>query len=309
MKHPTTVYPPCAATIGFFDGVHRGHRYLIGQVAEAARRRGLEAAVITFPVHPRQVLQPAFRPELLTTFDEKRALLTSLGIDRCIPIDFTSETAVLTARAFMQRLHDEYNVQALLIGYDHRFGHNRSEGFDDYVRYGEALGMEVIRAQAYIDGDTPVSSSAIRALLHRGDVAAAAYRLGYHYALEGTVVGGYRVGRTIGYPTANLCVDNPDKVVPADGVYAVYVAVSEANTAAQLPTYGGMLYIGHRPTLHNGPERSIEVNLFGFHQDIYDCHLRLEFVSYVRGDQTFADVDELTAQLHKDEAAVRKLLN
>ncbi|MDR1004015.1 MAG: riboflavin biosynthesis protein RibF [Prevotellaceae bacterium] len=302
MKYPSTAYRPCAATIGFFDGVHRGHRYLIEQVTEAARERRLDAAVVTFPVHPRQVLQPTFRPELLTTFDEKLALLTSLGIDRCITVDFTADTAALTARAFMQLLHDTYNVQALLIGYDHRFGHNRSEGFDDYVRCGKALGMEVVRAQAYVAGDMPVSSSAIRALLHEGDVSAAAGCLGYNYALEGTVVGGYRVGRTIGYPTANLRVDNPDKAIPADGVYAVRITVEGA-------TYGGMLYIGRRPTLQNGSERSIEVNIFGFSRDIYNCRIRMEFVSYVRGDQTFGSMDELIAQLHKDEAEVRRLLN
>ncbi|MDR0896104.1 MAG: riboflavin biosynthesis protein RibF [Prevotellaceae bacterium] len=304
MKQPSDLYRPCTATIGFFDGVHRGHRYLIEQVMEAALQRRLDAAVITFPIHPRQVLQPTFRPELLTTYEEKLSLLTSLGIDRCITIDFTASTAALTARAFMQLLHDNYNVQALLIGYDHRFGHNRSEDFDDYVRYGKELDIEVVRAQAYTGGNapTPVSSSAIRALLHKGDVSAAARCLDYNYLLEGTVVGGYHVGRTIGYPTANLRVNNPDKVIPADGVYAVHITVEGT-------TYQGMLYIGRRPTLHNGPERSIEVNIFGFHQDIYNCHIRIEFVSYVRGDQTFSGMDELTAQLHKDEAEVRRLLN
>lgn len=208
---------PCVATIGFFDGVHMGHRYLIQQVKEIAAAKGLRSALVTFPVHPRKVMNAAYHPELLTTPEEKTNLLAGTGVDYCLMLDFTPDISRLTAKEFMtQILKERFQVKYLVIGYDHRFGHNRSEGFDDYVRYGQAIGIEVIRAQAYTDDiqiDTiqsaPVSSSLIRKLLHQGDVDAAARCLGYEYFLDGTVVGGYQVGRKIGFPTANLSVDDP----------------------------------------------------------------------------------------------------
>lgn len=299
---------PGVATIGFFDGVHRGHRYLIDQVCEVARVRGLASVAVTFSVHPRKVMQASFQPELLLTCDEKIDLLREAGIDRCIVLDFTPAMSQLSARQFMALLKDRYGVAALVTGYDHRFGHNRAEGPDDYVRYGRELGMEVIPARAYdcrvedADGNGHnISSSLIRSLLHRGDVSAAAACLGYHYFLQGTVVGGYRVGRTIGFPTANLKVDCPDKLVPADGVYAVRVGVDGRE-------YGGMLCIGLRPTLNNGSGRSIEVNIFDFHDDIYGHPMRLSFVCRTRSEQKFRTVDELIARLHQDEAEVRGIL-
>ena len=159
---------PSVATIGFFDGVHRGHRFLIEQVCKAAAARGLASSVITFPVHPRKVMQPGFHPELLTTCDEKVALLAGTGVDYCVMLDFTLDLARLSAKQFMAALKQDYQVQALVIGYDHRFGHNRSESFDDYVRYGRELGMEVILAQAYSTDAMTVSSSAVRRLLLEG---------------------------------------------------------------------------------------------------------------------------------------------
>ena len=328
---------PSVATIGFFDGVHRGHRYLIEQVREVAAVRGLAASVITFPVHPRKVMQPDFHPELLTACDEKVALLAQTGIDYCIMIDFSPEVARLSARQFMSILKEHYRVQVLMIGYDHRFGHNRSEGFDDYVRYGQELDMEVLLARAYsyrntvveehgdtalenvvaagkksaVEGsavgstDVPtertVSSSVIRQLLLGGNVAAAAEYLGYDFFLNGTVVGGYRVGRTIGFPTANLRVDDPDKIIPADGVYAVRVLVEGME-------YGGMLSIGYRPTLDNGPDRSIEVHIFHFNADIYDQPIRLSFVRYMRPELKFDTIDELIARIRQDETEVKTVL-
>ena len=162
---------PNVATIGFFDGVHRGHRFLIEQVCKVAAERGLASSVITFPVHPRKVMQPDFRPELLTTCDEKVSLLAGTGIDYCIMLDFTLDLACLSAKQFMAILKQDYRVQVLMIGYDHRFGHNRSEGFEDYVRYGQELGIEVLLAQAYYTDAMTVSSSAIRRLLLQGNVS------------------------------------------------------------------------------------------------------------------------------------------
>lgn len=300
---------PCVATIGFFDGVHAGHRYLIQQVKEIAATKGLRSALVTFPIHPRKVMNADYRPELLTTPEEKISLMAETGVDYCLMLDFTPEIAHLTALGFMtQILKERYQVSCLVIGYDHRFGHNRSESFEDYVRYGEAIGIEVIRAQAYsknieigTEQNIPVSSSLIRKLLHQGEVDIAARCMGYEYFLDGTVVGGYQVGRKIGFPTANLNVDNPDKLIPADGVYAVWVTL-DGNT------YMGMLNIGKRPTIDNGPDRTIEVNILHFHSDIYDKSIRLTFVKRTRPELKFNSVDELIAQLHKDAEEVEALL-
>lgn len=296
------VLRPSVATIGFFDGVHRGHRYLIEQVREIAAAHGLASAVITFPVHPRKVMQSDYHPDLLTTCDEKTSLLAETGIDYCMMLDFTPEVARLSARQFMAILKEKYRIEALVVGYDHRFGHNRCEGFDDYVRYGKELGIEVILARAYShDEDIKVSSSVIRHFLQEGRVSEAAEYLGYDFFLDGTVMGGYRVGRKIGFPTANLRVNDPDKVVPANGVYAVYVFLDGKR-------YGGMLSIGCRPTFANGTNRSVEVNIFHFNADIYNQQICISFVRYMRPELKFDSVEELIVQLHKDAEVARAIL-
>lgn len=310
IRDTSAIHPqPSVATIGFFDGVHAGHRYLIQQVKEIAAAKGLHSALVTFPVHPRKVMNADYRPELLTTPEEKTSLLADIGVDYCLMLDFTPDVSKLTAREFMsQLLKERYHVKCLVIGYDHRFGHNRSEGFEDYVRYGKEIGIEVIRAQAYTshieigtEQHVPVSSSLIRKLLHEGEVDLAARCLKYEYFLDGTVVGGYQVGRKIGFPTANLCVDDPDKLIPADGVYAVWVTVDG-------DTYMGMLNIGVRPTIDNGSNRTIEVNILHFHSDIYDKFIRLTFVKRTRPELKFASIDELIAQLHKDAEETEAIL-
>lgn len=301
-------FRPSVATIGFFDGVHRGHRYLIEQVREAAAARGLASSVITFPMHPRKVMQSDYHPELLTTCDEKVTLLAQTGIDSCIMLDFTPEVARLSAKEFMSILKEQYRIQALVIGHDHRFGHNRSEGFEDYVRYGQALGMEILLARAYTykrelaETEVTISSSVIRRLLQEGNVSEAAEYLGYDFFLEGTVVGGYHVGRKIGFPTANLRVTDPDKMIPADGVYAVHVFLEGKK-------YGGMLSIGYRPTLDNGPDRSIEVHIFHFNADIYNQPMRISFVRRTRPELKFNSMDELIERLHLDEAEIKGILS
>lgn len=294
--------PPCVATIGFFDGVHRGHRFLIEQVREAAAVRGWESAVVTFRQHPRRVMRADFSPRLLTTCDEKLELLEATGLDRCLLPDFTPELSRLPARDFMSLLRTGYNVRALVIGYDHRFGHNRAEGFEDYVRHGQELGMEVLLARAYyINDKEEVSSSSIRRLLDAGDVGTAARLLGYRYFLQGTVTEGHHVGRTIGFPTANLHVNDPDKLVPADGVYAI-------RATADGTDYGGMLSIGLRPTLNNGTDRTIEAHLFGFRGDLYSRPLRLSFLSRIREERKFESVEALAGQLRKDEREAREAI-
>ncbi len=307
----STIIPePCVAAIGFFDGVHAGHRFLIRQVREIAAAKGLHPALVTFPVHPRKVMNAEYRPELLTTTEEKMELLSQTGIDYCLMLNFSRDISTLTAREFMLHiLKERYQVECLVIGYDHRFGHNRQEGFEDYCRYGEEMGMEVLRARAYTynieEGDgrvkeVHISSSLIRTFLRQGEVEKATYCLGYEYFLDGRVVGGYQVGRKIGFPTANLEVDDPDKLIPADGVYAVRVFVDGQ-------AYGGMLNIGKRPTFDNGTNRTVEVHILDFNSDIYNKVIRISFVKYIRSELKFDNIDGLIVQLHRDKAEVKAL--
>ena len=298
--HPQAL-TPSVATIGFFDGVHLGHRYLINQVKMAASLNGWCSSIITFPVHPRQVIQSDYQPSLLSSPKEKIELLASTGIDNCILLPFTRELSQLTAWEFMQLLYNQYKVRMLVIGYDHRFGHNRAETFEDYCRYGRELGIHIMQATAYTQEQDKVSSSVIRRALLSGEISTATKYLGYPYFMQGTVVSGYQVGRKIGFPTANLQVDFPNKLIPAIGVYAVRVSVNGQS-------YRGMLNIGHRPTLNNGTDLSIEVHILDFEGDIYHQPMRIEFVDFLRPEAKFNSVDELTLQIQKDKEAAIQVL-
>ena len=297
------IYPqsPTVATIGFFDGVHLGHRFLIQQVKVAATQTGWQSSIITFPVHPRQVIQSEFQPQLLSSPEEKIELLASTGVNNCILLPFTRELSQLTAYEFMQLLYDKYKVRMLVIGYDHRFGHNRAETFEDYCRYGRELGIHIMQASAYTQEQDKVSSSAIRRALQNGDIRTATKFLGYHYYLEGTVVDGYKVGRKIGFPTANLRVDFPNKLIPSIGVYAVYVYVNGEK-------HKGMLNIGYRPTINNGTDLSIEVHILDFQGDIYHQKMRIEFIDFLRPEEKFNSVDELILQMQKDKEDTIRVL-
>lgn len=293
---------PCAATIGCFDGVHLGHRFLIGQVCKAAADMKLKSAVITFPVHPRQVMQSDYRPQLLSCPQQKNSLISCIAVDYCILLPFTRELSRLTAREFMQELYSQYNVRTLVIGYDHRFGHNRAETFEDYCRYGKEIGIEVIKAEPLKDEDNDVfiSSSVVRKLLLSGDIRNANKYLGYRYYIDGTVTGGYKVGRTIGFPTANISPSCADKLIPALGVYAVRTCVDGR-------CYRGMLNIGCRPTVNNGSNVSIEVHILEFDGDIYNHRIRIEFIERIRPEVKFASLEELTRQLEKDKIIISKI--
>ena len=270
--------PPSVATIGFFDGVHRGHRFLINQVKEVAAKDGLYSALITFPVHPRQVIQTAYHPQLLSSPTEKLELLETMQVDYCFLLPFTQELSLFSAREFMQLLRNKFNIHTLVIGYDHRFGHNRSENFEDYCRYGEELNIYIVRARAYTDKEGKISSSVIRQLLKEGKVSQAAKFLGY-----------------------NLQVNCSDKLIPSEGVYAVYVYVEGKKWA-------GMLNIGHRPTINNGNNLSIEVNILNFSENIYHKEMRIEFVKYLRPEEKYDTIDALIAQMHKDREKTARIL-
>ena len=329
------------ATIGSFDGVHRGHQCLLSQVRHIADERGLRAMAITFGTSPRSVLGRGDCPKL-TTADERATLLRQVGMDEVEVLDFTPQMAAMTAYDFMlQVLKEQLHVAVLVIGYDHRFGRGRSEGFDDYVRYGQEMGIEVVRGEACTEDGEPVSSTRIRQLLEEGQVDEAAQLLGYRYTLRGKVVGGYREGRKMGFPTANIALDEGQqttdkvadcKLLPADGVYAVWVKIGQQTTdngqrmtdktCAHEPQEKnnfpfsifhsqlkkGMLNIGYRPTLNNGKERSIEVHILDFEGDLYGKDITVEFAYRLREERTYANTEELTEQLMRDEKMVRELL-
>lgn len=285
-------------TIGFFDGVHTGHRHLIKQVREIAKKEGLPSAVITFPVHPRKVLQTDYQPALLCGYDEKIELLATTGIDYCISLPFTADLSKLSAEDFMlQILKNDIGLHTLVVGYDHRFGRNREDGFTEYEKIGEDIGMKVIRGEEYQHNGESVSSTKIRNLLHEGDIEKSNYLLSYNYTISGKIVEGYQVGRTIGFPTANIRSWERFKVIPKLGVYAVLVHIRDI-------IYEGMLYIGKRPTLHDDPEVSVEVNIFNFNGDLYEQSLKVEFIDFIRGDIKFSSIDPLVKQIHNDKEMV-----
>lgn len=300
-QNEDTIEQGIVATIGFFDGVHVGHRFLIKELQDWGKELDMPSAVITFPEHPRQVLHSDYRPKLLDTFQEKMERLETTGIDYCIALDFTYELSLYSAADFIRLLAEEYHVKGLLIGYDHRFGHDRSDGFEQYVEYGGQVGMEVRKASPYDEGNIRVSSSEIRRLLQEGKVEMANALLTYPYQLRGRIVSGYKVGRTIGFPTANIEVDSPYKLLPKVGVYAVWVELLGKR-------FKGMLYIGKRPTLQNGDNLTIEVNILGFSGNAYNDEITVSFVYAVREDKTFESVEALREQLERDRQTVDKLL-
>ena len=291
------------ATIGFFDGVHRGHKFLIKSVIDRAAEYGLQSAVITFDRHPRLVLHKEFQPRLLTTNDEKLRLLAATGVNRCEMLRFDEQTASLSAYDFMKTvLRGRLNVRRLITGYDNRFGHNRAEGFDDYVRYGLELGMEVERAEAFVLNGVNVSSSVVRSFLSAGETDMASMCLGYHYKIVGTVVSGYHEGRKLGFPTANIDVEDKLKLVPEAGVYAVRVRIGD-----EPELLDGMMNIGTRPTF-DGTETTLEVNIFGFGGDIYGRKITVEFHRRLREERKFGSVYKLMDQLKADREEACRVL-
>ena len=288
-----------AATIGFFDGVHRGHQCLIEQLRQLASRQGVGSMVVTFDRHPRQVLRADYVPALLSTLDEKVELLKQTGVDEVRVLHFTPDMAALDAPRFMREvLVAQLGVGALLMGYDHHFGHGGGTA-SQYVAWGREAGMPVTLATEWVGGK--VSSSVIRRLLSLGDAAQAARLLGRPYSLSGMVMGGHRVGHSLGYPTANLSLP-ADKLMPACGAYAVRCALPDG---AQR---GGMLCIGHRPTLHNGDDVSVEVHVFDFHGDLYNKEMSVALVARLRPERTFPSLEALKEQLARDEVQARTLL-
>ena len=286
------------ATIGFFDGVHKGHRYLFKQLNEEAAARGLKPLIVTFEEHPRTVLQSDYIPKLLSTKEERKALLSAYG--EVVMLRF-STIQDLTAEQFMIRLKEEYGVEVLLMGYDHRFGSDGLRNPEDYCRVGAKQGIEVLRMEEYQDGTQHVSSTEIRTALEKGDVERAKELLGRPYALFGKVVHGKGLGRTIGFPTANIEPEEPNKIIPMAGVYEVKVkgerlkdeGVNElANERVSGLRVTGICNIDAKGT--------IEVHLLGYKGNLYGQNLTIQFMQFIRKERQFHSLDELQQQIKAD---------
>ena len=286
----------CVCTIGFFDGVHRGHQCLIRQVRDEALRRGARSLLITFDRHPRAVFAPDSAPRLLTSTDEKMALLRASGVDDIRVLPFDQPMAALSARQFMQQvLRDQLGVTALVIGYDHHFGHPQGETFADYQAMGRQLGLYVVLARELAGAH--VSSSTLRRALEAGDVETATRLLGRPYSWTGHVVHGHAVGRQLGFPTANLEASAPDKLLPARGAYTVYAGTQPA-----------LLNIGRRPTIDNGSDTTVEAHLIDFQGDLYGQTITVAFIARLREERRFDSEQQLVEQLRRDkEEAIERL--
>lgn len=292
----------CAVTIGSFDGVHKGHQYVIRQLAGMAHSRQLAAVAVTFANHPLQILRQGEPLLTLTDREEKEQRLKAAGADEVVFLSFTEEMAAMDARTFMSTfLRDRLNAEVLLMGYDNHIGHDRL-CFGECVAAGKELGIEVVGCDEWEAG-RGVSSTSIRHCIAAGDIEGANERLGYEYSLAGKVVAGFQNGRKMGFPTANIEMAS-HKVMPASGVYAVRVWIEGEEDKRR----GGMLNIGTRPTLHNGERISIEVHIFDYSGNLYDKLLSVAFISRLREEREYGTVEELKEQLAKDEARCRRIL-
>ena len=287
---------------GFFDGVHVGHRLVIGQLVAAAAARGDESMVITFWPHPRNVLQKEARSlRLLTTLAQKKQMLHELGVDRVEVLSFTKDFSAMTMEEYLRHIMKEYGATAILLGYDNRIGCDAADS-DQVARMAERLGLEVIRTEMVpSEAGVAVSSTKIRERLEAGDIKEASQMLGYDYSMHGVVVSGNRLGRTIGFPTANMQLYEPLKLVPGNGVYFVKVNVLDR-------VFYGMCNIGLRPTVGAGNARTIETNIFGFDEDIYGLDIEITFVSRIREERKFDSLEELKHQLEADRDTCLSLL-
>ena len=278
------------ATIGFFDGVHCGHQYLFEQLRRIADERQLKPLIITFEEHPRAVLQADFIPQLLTTPAERKALLEQYGEVVMLPFE---EVQPLTAAQFMRRLKEEYDVRVILMGYDHRFGSDGLKHSQAYRALGAETGIEVLTMHEYVEGEWHVSSTEIRRALENGNVAVAAELLGRPYSLSGTVVHGRGIGRSLGFPTANIAPENVHKILPRAGVYSVRVTTSGMTQKA------AMLNIGTNPTVGNS-DLTIEVHIPSFEGDLYGEQMTILFDRFIREERRFNSLQELQEQIKAD---------
>lgn len=300
--------PNACVTIGTFDGVHIGHQKIISRLQEVAAQHGGETVILTFFPHPRMILHPDDQNiKLISTLNEKAEKLAEHGIDHLIITPFTRDFSNLSPEEYIREiLVNKIGIKQIVIGYDHRFGKDRKGGLEDLQHFSADFTYMVEEIPEQDINDVAVSSTKIRNAILSGDVETANDFLGYPFQLSGKVIKGDQIGRTLGFPTANLFIEESYKLIPSDGIYAVHIEVINDNeTSEQL---SGMAYIGDRPTI-NGMSRNIEVNIFDFNKDIYGRMIRIQFLKYLRGDQKFNSLDELKEQLKRDEKAARTFLS
>lgn len=287
------------AATGFFDGVHSGHRTVIEALVRMSHQLSEKSLVVTFWPHPRSILkQDADKLRLLTSLQEKKSLLESLGVDEVIVLPFSKEFSGLTAAEFLGILKREYDVSHIVIGYDHRIGCDGSA--IDLEKVCESAGIVPCRIKEFTGDDIRISSTSIRELISGGDVSRATALLGYEYTVSGAVVSGNKLGRTIGFPTANLQLYEPLKLVPGNGVY-------EVNVLFDGTPYKGICNIGTRPTVSDKGVRVIEIHILDFDEEIYGLTLTASFVRKIRDEQKFASLDELKKQIEADKSVVSGL--
>lgn len=290
-------------TIGTFDGVHLGHREVISELIQISRETGGESVVFTFSPHPRMVVTPKEDTiRLLSTLEEKIILLEAMGLDHLVIYPFTKEFAALSYADFVTGiLVSKMHIHKLVTGYDHKFGHDRKGDFQALEVLARQYGFEVEQLNPLLVENVAVSSTRIRQALEAGDMKKANHFLGYSYLLKGIVIEGRRLGRDIGFPTANILPVDSHKMVPTDGVYAVYVNLEEGR-------YEGMLNVGTRPTVNsNVDHRSIEVHIFDFDKDIYHKDISVNFVERIRDEKKFESLDKLIAQLNDDKFSALRI--
>lgn len=319
-------------TIGTFDGVHFGHQKIISTLKEEAERINGETVILTFFPHPRMILHPEdHNLKLINTITEKAELLQDLGIDHLIITPFTRDFSNLSAEEYIKEiLVDKIGMKAMVIGYDHRFGKDRSGSLQDLQQLSKVYKYNIQEIPEQDIADLAISSTRIRKALANGDVNEANELMGHSFTLNGKVIRGDQIGRTLGYPTANLFIEEGYKLIPADGIYAVEIDIPQKNkknknqvinnpfqiekpsenqtSKVEIQKFKGMAYIGHRPTI-NGMSQNIEVNIFNFSEDIYHQNIRLKFLQFIRHDIKFESLEELKSQLAKDKLAVDAALS
>ena len=295
-SNPSDPQQKIVATVGFFDGVHRGHQHLIQHVCRLAHEEGALSMAVTFDRHPRQVLNADYQPQLLTSLDDKLLLLAKTGIDITVVIPFDTQTAAMTAQQFMQHtLKEQCRVTHLVVGYDNRFGNRRTDGLNDYINYGKDLDIKVSTAGAVNLNGENISSSVVRRWLAKGEVEMAEQCLGHPYFITGIVTEGDRQGRKMGFPTANILPCEEQQLIPANGVYAVKVRLPHSVEMKR-----GIMNIGTRPTFGKH-QRTLEAHILQFDDDLYGQKLQVAFVHRLREEQTFESTQHLIKQIQEDK--------
>ncbi len=290
-------------TIGTFDGVHKGHKTILAEVVNHARQVNGESVLLTFEPHPRKLLFPDQPLGIITPLDQKLQLITESGIEHIVVVPFTREFAGLSAEEYIERfLVGIFHPKSIVIGYDHRFGHDRKGDLKLLEKCAQQGGYELMEIPAQLIDDAAVSSTKIRHAITEGRVEDASHMLGRNYSITGTVIHGNKLGRTIGYPTANLKPTDPEQTIPAVGIYAIQAVYNGSQ-------YNGMMSIGYNPTVTDTKDIKIEANLFDFDEDIYGRVLEISFLKRLRDELKFDSVEALKQQLHNDKEETLKLFD